>query len=114
MTGTELVRTGPIGQHPALSSEDRPDDPDSTTLITYAMTVAAQVRWQNRLMAQTRWQWLRFIGTGHLVRFSFLILIGRSCPFRPKAADVDGWSWGLAGSRGRMAAGLFGFSLPFR
>jgi hypothetical protein len=36
------------------------------------------------------------------------------CPFRPKAADVDGWSWGLAGSRGRMAAGLFGFSLPFR
>jgi hypothetical protein len=36
------------------------------------------------------------------------------CPFRPKAADVDGWSWGLAGSRGRMAAGLFGFGLPFR
>jgi hypothetical protein len=29
-------------------------------------------------------------------------------------ADADGWSWGLAGSRGRMAAGLFGFSLPFR
>jgi hypothetical protein len=41
-----------------------PITPDSTTLITYAMTVAAQVRWQNQLMAQTRWQWLRFIGTG--------------------------------------------------
>jgi hypothetical protein len=32
-------------------------------------------------------------------------------------ADLFGaghWSWGLAGSRGWMAAGLFRFSLPFR
>jgi hypothetical protein len=26
---------------------------------------------------------------------------------------ADGWSWGLAGSPGQPAAGLFGFSLPF-
>jgi hypothetical protein len=39
---------------------------------------------------------------------------GQKCPFRSMTADADGWSWGLAGSRGRMAAGLSGFSLPFR
>jgi hypothetical protein len=78
-----MRRTGPkpdqsVGILPSRL-RDRPDDPDSTTLITYPMTVAAQVRWQNRLMAQTRWQWLRSIGTGHL------ILIARF-------ATLDAWS----------------------
>ena len=63
-------------------------------------------------MPEYPWQCLNFLGTGHV---PYLIFVSDlDCPFRPKAADVDGWSWGLAGSRGRMAAGLFGFSLPFR
>jgi hypothetical protein len=28
-------------------------------------------------MAQTLWQWLRFVGKGHIQPFSLLILIGR-------------------------------------
>jgi hypothetical protein len=40
--------------------------------------------------------------------------LGNVCPFRSMTADADGWSWELAASGGRMAAGLFGFSLPFR
>ena len=30
----------------------------------------AQLRWQNPQMAQARWQWLSFVGTGQLAPFS--------------------------------------------
>jgi hypothetical protein len=36
------------------------------------------------------------------------------CSFRSMTVGADGRSRGLAGSRGRMEAELFGFSLPFR
>ena len=37
----------------------------------------AQLRWRNPQMAPTRWQWLRFVGKGHLTSYNLVSLTVR-------------------------------------
>ena len=67
--GEALCR--PVSGPPGVTGAtvDRTRSPTAIRLTIKATSVA-QLGWQNQLMAQARWQWLRFIDTGHLDTWS--------------------------------------------